>query len=381
MDNKIPVKGLKKIAILCGEPSGDLHGEKLIQELLEKNPSLEIHAVAGPKMRKHPIKCFFPMEKLQVMGFVDVFLNFPKLLFSFYKILKTIKELNPDAVVFIDYPGLHLKIAQNLRKSGFKGKLIHYICPSVWAWGKSRIPIMEKTLDLLITFFPFEELCFSKERGLMQTICVGHPLASVITSQSASQSNILAIFPGSRKKEILRNLPLYLALAKELKKEDPQAEIHISIASEWLTSEIQKIAHDHDVIFTKPQDSYLLMQKAKLCLATSGTVTLELALHKTPTIVGYSISAFEQFLALKIFKISLKFYCLANIAKGEEVFAEFFGSNFTKEKMQPQLISLWKEADKRQKIINSCEELHQLLANTNAAKKAVQAIIDNYILR
>ena len=377
MDNTDPLKRLKKIVILCGEPSGDLHGEKLIQELLKINPFLGIHAVAGPKMRKFPIHCFFPMEKLQVMGFIDVLLNLPKLIFSFYRIFKTIKQLNPDAVIFIDYPGFHLKMAQKLKKTGFKGKLIHYICPSVWAWGKSRIPIMEKTLDLLITFFPFEASCFSKGNALMQTLCVGHPLATTTTAQSFPQSNILAIFPGSRKSEILRNLPLYLELAKELKKEDPKAEIHLSIANNALRPEIQKIVQNHEITFVEPQDSYPLMQKAKLCLATSGTVTLELALHKAPTIVGYKVSAFEQFLALKIFKISLKFYCLANIAKDEEVFSEFFGSNFTKEKMQPLLMSLWKDEIQRKKIIKSCERLHQMLANTNAAKKAAQAILSS----
>lgn len=377
MDISATTNRLKKIVILCGEASGDLHGAKLIKELLELDSGLEIHAVAGPKMREYPISCFFLMEKLQVMGFIDVFLSLPKLIFSFYKILREIKKINPDAVIFIDYPGLHLRLAQKLKNSGYKGKLIHYICPSVWAWGKSRIPKMEKTLDLLITFFPFEELCFSKKEGSMQTVCVGHPLASSINTNPCSYSNILAIFPGSRKKEILRNLSLFLELAKDLKEIDPLTEIHLSIANESLYSEIKTIAKGHDVIFVPPKDSYFLMQKARVCLATSGTVTLELALHKVPTIVGYNISALDQFLALKIFRISLKFYCLTNIIKNEEIFPEFFGSNFTKEKIQPMLIKLWQNKQARQNIIDSCQELRFLLGNTNAAKKAAYSIINS----
>ena len=161
--------------IATGEMSGDLHGAKLIHELLALQPNLQIGAVAGPKMRELPITEFFPMESLRVMGFIDVFLALPKLARQFFAIRNQILKLNPKAVVFIDYPGLHLRLARSLRKKGFKGKLVHFICPTVWAWGKKRIPQMGKTLDLLLTLFPFEKKCFAHTKLPVQY--VGHPLA------------------------------------------------------------------------------------------------------------------------------------------------------------------------------------------------------------
>ncbi|MBS0627154.1 MAG: lipid-A-disaccharide synthase, partial [Verrucomicrobia bacterium] len=142
--------------IFAGEPSGDLHGEALIQNLRSLHPEITISGVGGPKMRAAGLDSILEMEQFQVMGFIAVFLSLPKLIRYFYFLAKTILFLKPKAVLFIDYPGFALRLERHLKKKHFKGKIIHYICPSVWAWGKKRIPLMEKTLDLLISIFPFE---------------------------------------------------------------------------------------------------------------------------------------------------------------------------------------------------------------------------------
>ena len=147
--------------ISSGEPSGDLQGSLLIEALLKERSSIRIGAVAGPRMRRLPIEPYFEMEQLSVMGFIDVIAAIPHLIRQFFQIRNKILELNPKAVVCIDYPGFHLRLEKSLRKKGYRGKLIHYISPTVWAWGKKRIPQMEKTLDLLLTIFPFEKKCFS----------------------------------------------------------------------------------------------------------------------------------------------------------------------------------------------------------------------------
>ena len=147
--------------IFVGEKSADLHGEKILQALKQLDPALHISGVAGPRMRKVGIECILPMEDFQVMGFIDVFLALPKLVRQFYFVADQILSSNPKAVLFIDYPGFNLRMAKHLRKKGYKGKLCHYICPSVWAWGKKRIPLMAKHLDLLLTILPFEKNYFA----------------------------------------------------------------------------------------------------------------------------------------------------------------------------------------------------------------------------
>ncbi len=143
--------------IFAGEKSGDLHGGHLLRELFTTHPHLHISGVGGPSMRAQGLKCFLSMEDFQVMGFVDVFFALPRLARQFYLIKNFILREQPPIVLLIDYPGFNLRLAASLRKAGFQGHICHYICPSVWAWGKKRIPHMARTLDTLFSILPFEK--------------------------------------------------------------------------------------------------------------------------------------------------------------------------------------------------------------------------------
>lgn len=338
--------------ISTGELSGDLHGSKLIAELLSLRPNLKIGAVAGPRMRALDIQTFFPMENLQVMGFIDVILALPKIVRQFFAIRNKILKLSPKAVVFIDYPEFHLRMQRSLRKKGYKGRLIHYPCPSVWAWGKGRIPLMAKNLDLLLTFFPFEESCFAGTKLPVKHI--GHPLAEFVPSGKFERKKILGVFPGSRKKEIERNLPIQLRVAHRLKALDPALEIVVSNAT---------------------KENYELMKASHLALATSGTVTLELALHGTPTVVNYAIKPLDCFIAQKILKINLPFYCLANIAVQKSVFPELFGPNLTEDKLFFWAHKLWFDSEARSSCLEGCLEVRKSLGMKRAAFEAAQTIL------
>ncbi len=301
------------------------------------------------------------MENLQVMGFLDVLVALPKLCRQFYQIRDKILELKPKAVICIDYPGFHLKLAKSLKKKGFKGKLIHMVAPTVWAWKKGRIPQMAQTLDLLLTFFPFEPQCFAHTP--LPTHYVGHPLSSAVQNfQPKGQflgQKILGIFPGSRKTEIERNLPIQLAVAKRLQQMDPSFKIVISNAQDPI------------------EQNYELMRASYLALATSGTVTLELALHNTPTIVSFAIRRLDCFIAQKIFRINLPFYCIANIVVNKQVFPEFFGPNFTEEALFLAARSLACDERLRKICQTGCGEVRQALGQTEAAKEAAIKIFSS----
>ncbi|HSX13530.1 MAG TPA: lipid-A-disaccharide synthase [Chlamydiales bacterium] len=350
------------VFVIAGEPSGDLHGAKLISSLLLRIPSLQVAAVSGPHMRKLPIQSLFSMENLSVMGFIDVFFAIPKIMRQFFVIRKKILQMNPKVVIFIDYPGFNLRIQKSLRKKGYQGKLIHYICPSVWAWGKKRIPMMAETLDLLFTFFPFEKECFAKTSLKVEHI--GHPLVQFIHPPIEKRTQTIAIFPGSRTKEIERNLPIQIAVARSLQKEDPNLDIVISVSHPDKLPLIRSIAMDIPLVL----DSYSLMKTAKLALATSGTVTLELALHETPTIVNFMIRPLDLFLAQKVFKINLPFYCIVNIIAGYEIFPEFFGPNCT----QGNIFQAAKDLMIRNPDF---KKVRSLLTNKNASEEAVSLIV------
>ncbi len=354
--------------ISAGEMSGDVHGAHLIQELLKRRPHLKIGAVAGPQMRKLPIREFFPMESLQVMGFTDILFALPKLVRSFFKIRNQILKLEPKALIFIDYPGFHLRVERSLRKKGYRGKLIHFICPTVWAWGKKRIPLMTQNLDLLLTLFPFETECFSHTK--LNVKYIGNPLTSAVANFRPAgkfSGKILGIFPGSRKTEIERNLPLLLKCAGELKQLDPTLQIAISKTQfEIETPGVQIVA---------PEDNYELMRASFLALATSGTVTLELALHGTPTVVAYAIKPLDLFLAQKIFRIKLPFYALPNIVVQEEVFPELFGPNLTEEKLFFESQKLLQDPEARGKCLTGCKKVQKTLGSRSSSEEAVAAIL------
>jgi lipid-A-disaccharide synthase len=355
--------------IAAGEMSGDAHGARLIESLLAIRPDLKMGAVAGPKMRKLPIQEYFPLENLQVMGFIDVVLALPKIVRQFFAIRNKILKLSPKAVILIDYPGFHLRMERSLRKKGYRGKLIHLICPTVWAWGKKRIPLMAQNLDLLLTIFPFEKSCFAHTKLPIEYI--GHPLALPIANFKPSgkfQGKILGIFPGSRKAEIDRNLPLQLKVARRLQELDPALQIAVSMTQFKLDIP--------GAILVKPEDHYELMRSSHMAIATSGTVTLELALHGTPTVVNFAIRSLDCFIAQKIFRIDLPFYAMPNIVADKAVFPELFGPHLTEEALYFWAEKLWFDEHERDHCLKGCRDIREALGEKNAAHEAALTVLD-----
>jgi lipid-A-disaccharide synthase len=338
---------MSDLFIFAGEASGDLLGAELLQALSKKD--LKVVGVGGPKMRSLGFSCVAEMEEFRVMGFVDVFLALPHLLKKFFGIRRSILEINPKMVLFIDYPGFNLRMAKSLRSRGFEGKLCHFVCPSVWAWGKKRIPLMGKTLDLLLTLLPFEPALF--EKTPLRAKYVGHPLVKRIDEHPYTpldfppSRRVIGIFPGSRKKEIVRNFPLFLRTAKRLLQESPDLLFAISLSHPSFEPLIREIAEragleKEAIRFIPAERNYDLMQSCTAAMAKSGTITLELALHAVPSVVCYAISTLDLFIAQKLLKINLPHYCLVNIIQGEEVFPELFGPHFTEEKLYTRFLSI-----------------------------------------
>ncbi len=373
--------------IFAGEPSGDLHGEALIQNLQSLHPHITIFGVGGPKMRALGLKCILEMEQFQVMGFMAVFLALPRIIRHFYFLAKTILRSKPKAVLFIDYPGFALRLERYLKKNHFDGKIIHYICPSVWAWGKKRIPLMEKTLDLLISIFPFERKCFSSAFPIKY---VGNPLVARIGTHIyrsldlPSDKKIISLFPGSRLKEIKLNFPLQLQALDYLLQKDPEALGAISVSQERFLPLLRKYLNtltphlENKIHFIPIEQAYDLMASSFLAIAKSGTVNLELALHKVPTVVIYKISPLDLFLARNIFRISLPFYCIVNIILQKEVFKELFGPNAQEKNLFPEAERLLLDLCYRNEKIKLCQEVIDQLGKMDASKQAA-TLLTQYI--
>lgn len=365
--------------IFAGEASGDLHGSHLVQELFALNPNLKVCGVGGPKMRVFPFDCLMMSEEFQVMGFTDVLLALPRIMKNFYRIRNFILANQPKVVVLIDYAEFNLRLASSLRKNGFRNKLVHYISPSVWAWRKNRAKSMEKTLDLLLTIFPFENAFFKNTN--LACKYVGNPLINKISGHIYNSNwksifsmpeNFFALFPGSRSGEIERNLPLQLQAAKKLR-----MPFAISCAHPNLEKAIISIAQSHtfhqgiDFKLIPETYSYDLMKDASFAIAKSGTATLELALHGCPTVVTYQLTHLNYLVAKHLFKINLPYYCIANILLGERALPEMVGVNLDPLHLAEQALLLNKED-----AVKTALRLQNVLTQDNASLNAARAIQD-----
>lgn len=372
------------IFLFAGEASGDLHGSKLMEMFKKLNPNLQMAGVGGPRMRAQGLQCIMPMEEFQVMGFIAVFRYLISLMKKFFFVGKTILKLNPKIVVLIDYPGFNLRMARFLSKRNYSGKICQYACPTVWAWGKKRILLMEKHIDLLISFLPFEKDFFDGKS--LQIAYVGHPLAKTIQSYNYKRSplpvgkKILSIFPGSRKKEIELNLPTYLSVIKMLLQETDEFLFAISVSNETFRPLINQMINkenltlDKNLVLVDGGQTYELMKQSHIAWAKSGTVTLELALHKVPTIVTYGIARLDLLIAKYLLRIRLPFYSLPNIILSESVFPELIGPFFKPAALYNHTKFFIESDTHRKSCQEKCQRIYTLFKDKDPQWQAAQAI-------
>jgi lipid-A-disaccharide synthase len=368
--------------LLAGEPSGDLHGEQLFSALKTLCPNLLIGGVGGPKMRARGMHCFLPMEEFEVMGFFDMVPSLPKLIGHFRKVKRYLLNSPPKAVVLIDYPGFNLRLARALKKKKSPSKTIQYVCPSVWAWGKWRVPLMRRYLDKLLALLPFEQDIF---HGKLSTDYIGHPVVERIANYSydsnwrhaygiAPKVPLFALFPGSREKEVVRNFPLQARIAHQLIREFPLLCLVVSCSSPKLLPLIQSHLPKQAYVIDE-RHCYELMRNAQVAIATSGTVTLERALHQVPTVVTYAIRSVEALLAYHILRIRLPYYALPNLIAQKEIFPELFGPNLTAANLTSCARNYLISACNREACIKECLTLKSLLGAQQASLTAAQAIL------
>lgn len=378
----------KHYFLFAGEKSGDLHGGHLIEAIKQDFPTSLIRGVGGPNMRAAGIDSVLKMEQFQVMGFSDVLKSLPKLWRQFYLIRDEIVKTQPDCVILIDYPGFNLRLAKALRQQGFKGKIVQYICPTVWAHGKKRIHHMANTLDLLLTIYPFENACFAETP--LNTCYIGNPLVdNILTYQYKEQWHqevglsrtdpLLAIFPGSRIGEIEQNFPQQLKAAFELKKEVKSLQIAVSCAHESLKLPLEKIIRQMDSEKAHLIPSHLryeLMRDCKTAIAKSGTVTLELALHEKPTIVTYQLTWLNAWVAHYILRLNLPHYCIVNILGQNRIYPELISQNVTSEHILQSLRYIHCNHEIRLRIIAACQQVRSMLGHKKTHQLAAKAIQD-----
>jgi lipid-A-disaccharide synthase len=297
----------KTFFIVAGEASGDLHASHLVRELKNIYPDAFFRGLGGEKMRDEGVELFCDLTALAVVGFVEVLKNYKTFKKIFDAFLQKIKIDKPDALILVDYPGFNLRLAKEAKALGTK--VVYFISPQVWAWGRERIAFIKKNIDLMLVLFKFEEALYKD--GAFRVSFVGHPLLDAVkTTRTREQmleeaglkksSPTIALLPGSREREIRSLLPVLLEAAQKIwsQKKDSQFIICRSASVGRQTYkdliEAEKIDFPYKMV---DQDTYNSVQASDLALVASGTATLECAILDKPMIIIYKVSLLTWILA------------------------------------------------------------------------------------
>jgi lipid-A-disaccharide synthase len=318
----------KRIMIIAGEASGDLHGSSLVREALALDPSLHFFGIGGSLMRSEGVDTLVDAREMAVVGLVEVIAHFPTIFRAFRKMENILKQNPPDLLILIDYPDFNLRLAKVAKSLGVE--VLYYISPQVWAWRVGRVKKIARIVDHMAVVFPFEVPFYEKE-GLPVTF-VGHPLVdSVRPTRSREDAQELfgidphrktvGLFPGSRKQEIRKHLPLLLDSARLLQARFPDLQFILPLASSLERADVSPYLDssgiDVNVIEGKGHD---VIQVCDAIISVSGTVTLEIALLGVPMVIIYRVSPMTYQVGKRLIRVDHIGIC--NIVADERVVRE-----------------------------------------------------------
>ena len=381
-----------KIFLIAGEPSGDQLGGRFMSAIKKKfDGNIQFVGVGGEKMIQEGLVSIFPISEISLMGIIEIF---HKIFFLLKRIKQTsaeIEKFNPDVLITIDAPSFCFRVIKQCRRlKGFPR--IHYVAPTVWAWRSSRVHKFAKELDHLLTLLPFEPPYF-KKAGLSATF-VGHAaleinLASLNGNRFKKRHNIpeksllLCLLVGSRKKEVARHLAPFRKAAEILHKEYPELVV-VFPTIKGIKTLIQKNLSSWEIpflIIDEEQERFDAMCASNFALAVSGTITLELALTKTPFIVGYKTNPITFLIVYCLIKV--KFVTVINILLKREAVPEFIQGACTGIRLAESLKNLIKNEEASIAQLDAAEYAIDLMKNeggqpSHLAARTVLNVIDGY---
>lgn len=364
--------------IIAGEQSGDLHGSNLISELHLADKNAEILCWGGDLMEAAGATLLVHYRKLAFMGFVAVIKNLSSIYRNITLCKKQITENKPDVVIFIDYPGFNLRIAEFAKKSGYK--TFYYISPKLWAWNEGRVEKIKKYIDRMFIIFPFE-VAFYKKHGVTVEY-QGNPLidetkkrislfpakSNMNISLGIEEKPVIALLAGSRKHEIELVLP-------EMMKTIPYFPGY-----QFVLAGVRNIPDElyFKIIGNAPvkvikEKTYEILYTAEAALVTSGTATLEAALHGTPQVVCYKGDFFSMLIAWMVIKV--KYISLVNLIMEAEVVKELVQYDLTEKALMTELRAILPGGTKREKLLSDYEILKSKLGSAGASGRIAREMV------
>ncbi|MFH0912024.1 MAG: lipid-A-disaccharide synthase, partial [Planctomycetota bacterium] len=380
----------RRIYISTGERSGEEHAAMLARALRERDPAVGLWGMGGARLSEAGVETIADASDHAITGFTEVFGHLHAFRALLRQAFEFVRTTRPDAVILVDYPGFHLRLARRIRKALPGQKIFYYIAPKFWAWDYRRVHELRRLTDRVLCILPFEEALLRAE-GVSADF-VGNPLLDELDFSEDGQtvrgelglsreSSLVGLFPGSRKSEIRRILPILLAASRMLQKRDPSLCFVVAAAPGMDRAMLEALAgRGLEGLPVLPGRAHEIMAASRLLLAKSGTTTLEAALYGAPMVVLYRVSALSAWLGWRLVRTSC--FSLPNLlahdfpAAGENprvLVPELIQEAATPERVAEEAWRILSDEAIRQTMRGKLLGLRERLGGPGASRRAAEA--------
>ena len=356
--------------IIAGEASGDLHAGKLISATKQRNTNVHFYGIGGENMREAGAEIMVDSKEMAVVGLIEIWEHRKVIFGALNQMRDSITQLPPDLLILVDYPEFNLRLAKHAKKHGVK--VLFYISPQIWAWRQYRVKKIKRLVDMMAVVFPFETEFYLKHDVPVKF--VGHPLVNEVHPSKDKTSlleefgldankPIIGLLPGSRRSEIKRLIGIIFESAHLTKSQIASTQFILPLADTLDKAELSAILEQYSDLNIKviKNRAYDVISCCDIVLTVSGTVTLEIALLKTPMIIINKVAWLTYAIVSRMLKI--KHIGLCNIIANKRIAPELIQHDATPDKISHLLIKLINNPDMREKMIKDLSEIEAMLGS------------------
>jgi lipid-A-disaccharide synthase len=371
----------KKILIVAGEASGDLHAADLARALLSLDQEITLLGMGGEQMRRAGVKLLVEAKELAAVGFTEVLSRLAALTRAFRRLRTALDAEDPALLLLVDFPGFNFWLAKAARRIGIP--VLYYISPQVWAWRKARIRTLKRLVEKMLVIFPFEEALY-REAGVPVAF-VGHPmldrLRDVPTREEARRQMgyglsdlIVGLLPGSREGEVRHHLPVLKAAVAQMVKAEPRAHFLLAVADSPPPRLVETLLEGSDSpIRPVRSQTYEIMRAADLLITASGTATLEAGLLGTPMVIIYRVSRLSWWVGRLL--VDVPAIGMVNLVAGRRVVPELVQWDFTPERVARIALELLQSPEALGSIRQELQKIRGRLGEEGTSLRAAQEVL------
>ena len=372
----------KKIMIVAGEQSGDLHGSNLVRAMHRIDPDLRFYGIGGRKMREAGVELIADAADMAVVGLTEVVGKLGMILGVMRRMKLALKKLKPALLILIDYPDFNLRLGKAAKKDGVR--VFYYISPQIWAWRKGRIHKIREIVDKMAVILPFEEQVYRQVN--MDVSFVGHPLLDVVKTKYARHEALrkfdlqdgittVGLLPGSRKGEVSKLLPIMLKAAGILMQSRPPVQFVLPLADALDRDFVEEMIRQESVpVRVVPNEIYDVIGVSDIVIVASGTATLETALLETPMVIIYKVSPLSYYVGTKV--INVTHIGLANLIAGKTIVPELIQDDANPNRIAAEVIGILADESRMQSIKEELNQIREKLGSPGASEKAARLACD-----